>query len=237
MSTGAPHNKPLHRGIQNTWAPNHPFTIRWSQTNCHFRAQTSTSHPCNWGPWWRSSGPPSSRTWSWVQKGNISRLSATVEDHECPQWPPFCLISSFHKAYISLPWLRFPKCFMISHGTALSSTLRNNRSRAWGRGKVNFFFWSAAINSARVGGRHWSGGCRNGDTWNCKIAQSNNKFLWNVSIALGSFTHVIYVHIMYMNAGAGSDSYVGSSPSAVKRYSCSVVMWKSFMLLPPRNLN
>lgn len=25
---------------------------------------------------------------------------------------------------------------MISHGTALSSTLRNNSSRAWGRGKV-----------------------------------------------------------------------------------------------------
>lgn len=158
--------------------------------NCHFRAQTSTSHPCNWGPWWRSSGPPSSRTWSW--------LSATVGDHECPQWPPFCLISSFHKAYISLPWLRFPKCFMISHGTALSSTLRNNSSRAWRHGKVKKY-WSAAINSARVGRRHWSGGCRDGDTWNCKIAQSNNKFLWNVSTALWSFTHVRTICAYYVD--------------------------------------
>ena len=147
----------------------------------------------------------------------LGNMILIISKCRCPQWPHFCLISSFHKAYISLPWLRFPKCFMIGHGTALSSTLRNNSSRARGR--------------------HWSGGCRDGDTWNCKIAQSNNKVLWNVSTALGSFTHVIYVHIMYMNAGAGSDSYVGSSPSALKRYSCSVVHVEKFHAASPQNLN
>lgn len=74
---------------------------------------------------------------------------------------------------------------MISRGTALSSTLRNNRSRAWGCGKVKQKFEAPQSTPPELGEGTEVEAAEMETPETAKLPKSNNKVLWNVSTALG----------------------------------------------------